>query len=134
MLFKKGGVTVSINERIKEVRKVSGLSQIAFAERIGISSSGMSKLEKGDNNPADRTVKLICTEFNVRRQWLEEGVGPMRMEVTEDDEIVDEVLAGEDEFIKAVIRGIAKTPGGWDKMKEVFTAIQAELNKQKPEP
>lgn len=55
----------------------------------------------------------------------------MRQPETEDDEIVDAVLAGEDEFVKAVIRGIAKTPGGWEKMREVFLAIQAELDKQK---
>ena len=44
--------------------------------------------------------------------------------------IVSEVLRGEDEFIKAVIRGIAKTPGGWEKMREVFNAIRAELDAQ----
>ena len=47
------------------------------------------------------------------------------------DNAIDEVLGGEDEFIKAVLRGIAKTPGGWDKMREVFNAIAAELEKEK---
>ena len=57
----------------------------------------------------------------------------MMQPADEDDEIVDAVLAGEDEFIKAVIRGIAKTPGGWEKMHDVFTAIAAELEKQRGE-
>ena len=120
-----------MNNRIKQVRIESELSMRAFAERIGISSGAISHLEDGKNNPSERTIRAICSEFNVRRQWLEEGVGPMRQPETEDDEIVDAVLAGEDEFVKAVIRGIAKTPGGWEKMREVFLAIQAELDKQK---
>ena len=48
---------------------------------------------------------------------------------TSDDELIDKVLAGEDEFIKAFIKGIAKCPGGWEKMRDVFASVQAELDK-----
>lgn len=120
-----------MNDRIKELRKSTNLSQDAFGKRIGITGASVSRLESGDREPSDQTITSICREFAIRRQWLEEGKGPMRQPETEDDEIVDAVLAGEDEFVKAVIRGIAKTPGGWEKMREVFLAIQAELDKQK---
>ena len=122
-----------MNNRIKQLRESAGLSTRAFAAKIGISSSSISKLESGENNPSERTIRLICSEFNVRRDWLLTGEEPMRLPPDEDDEIVDAVLAGEDEFIKAVIRGIAKTPGGWEKMRDVFNAIEAELNKSTPE-
>lgn len=120
-----------MNDRIKELRKSTNLSQDAFGKRIGITGASVSRLESGDREPSDQTVTSICREFGIRRQWLEEGKGPMRQPETEDDEIVDAVLAGENEFVKAVIRGIAKTPGGWEMMQEVFNAIQDELNKQK---
>ena len=120
-----------MNDRIKEIRKSMNLSQDAFGKRLGITGASVSRLESGDREPSDQTVISICREFGIRRQWLEEGVGPMRQPETEDDEVVDAVLAGEDEFVKAVIRGIAKTPGGWEKMREVFIAIQNELDKQK---
>lgn len=67
----------------------------------------------------------------MRREWLVDGKGPMRQPQAEDGEIIDEVLQGDDEFVKAVIRGIARTPGGWDKMREVFEAIQQELERAK---
>lgn len=121
-----------MNERIKNLRKELGLSQIEFSSKLEISRSALSKIESGENNPSDQTIKLICSEFNVRRNWLLHGEEPMRLPPDEDDEIVDAVLAGEDEFIKAVIRGIAKTPGGWEKMREVFSAIDAELKKNTP--
>lgn len=119
-----------MNNRIKEIRSELGLSMRAFAERIGISSGAVAHLEDGKNNPSERTIRAICSEFGINRQWLEDGIGEKRMPEDEDDEIVDAVLAGDDEFVKAVIRGIAKTPGGWEKMREVFLAIQSELDKQ----
>ena len=120
-----------MNTRIKEVRKDCKLTQSEFAARLGLKQNSIAQIEMGVRNPSEQTVTSICREFGIRRQWLEEGIGPMRQPETEDDEIVDAVLAGEDEFVKAVIRGIAKTPGGWEKMREVFLAIQAELDKQK---
>lgn len=120
-----------MNRRIRQVREESGLNRVKFSDKIGISESACRKLESGENNPSEQTVRAICSVFKVRRQWLEEGAEPMRLPDDEDDEIVDSVLAGEDEFVKALIRAIAKTPGGWEKMREVFTAVQAELDKIK---
>lgn len=120
-----------MNERMKKIRADARLSMRAFAERIGVTSSSVAKLESGENNPSEQTIRAICQEFGIRRGWLEHGEGPMKREPADDDELIDEVLAGEDEFIKAVIRGIARTPGGWEKMRDVFNAIQAELDKEK---
>lgn len=121
----------SINERIAKLIEELQIKKGEFAEKLQISQAFVSQICSGVRQPSDRTISDICREFGIRRQWLEDGIGPMRQPETEDDEIVDAVLAGEDEFVKAVIRGIAKTPGGWEKMREVFLAIQAELDKQK---
>lgn len=120
-----------INSQIVELIDSLQIKKGEFAEKLQISQAFVSQICSGVRQPSDRTVSDICRIYNVRRQWLEEGKGPMRQPETEDDEIVDAVLAGEDEFVKAVIRGIAKTPGGWEKMREVFLAIQTELDKQK---
>lgn len=121
-----------MNERIKKVLKDSGLTQIIFAERIGISRTGLQKLISGENNPSEQTIRMICEKFKVNREWLESGIEPIYLpNASDDDELIDEVLAGEDDFIKAFIKGIAKSPGGWEKMQQVFTNIQAELDKLK---
>ena len=125
---------MEVKDRIRDVREKNQLNRVKFAYRIGISESGLRKLESGENNPSEQTIRAICSEFNVNRTWLETGTGPMQMPEAEDDELIDEVMRGDDEFVKAVIRGIARTPGGWEKMREVFGAIQKELDKkEKPE-
>ena len=120
-----------MNNRIKELRKSLSLTQEAFSERIGLKRNSIAQIETGTRIPSNQVVIAICREFHVRREWLESGEGDMYPPESEDDELIDEVLGGEDEFIKAVLRGIAKTPGGWDKMREVFNAIAAELEKEK---
>ena len=123
-----------MNSRIKQIRESLGMTLTKFSDRIGISVSGLRKLESGENNPSEQTIRAICSEFNVNRTWLETGTGQMQMPEAEDDELIDEVMRGDDEFVKAVIRGIVRTPGGWEKMREVFEAIQKELDKkEKPE-
>lgn len=122
-----------MNERIKKVLHDSKLTQVKFGDRIGISRTGLQKLISGENNPSEQTIRAICMQFKVNREWLESGIEPMYLSTspTSDDELIDEVLAGEDEFIKAFIKGIAKCPGGWEKMRDVFHSIQAELDKIK---
>jgi transcriptional regulator with XRE-family HTH domain len=122
-----------MGERIKQVRKEAEgkLSQEEFAASLGLSRGQLMTYEIDRVTPQRSVLMLISQQYSIRLEWLETGEEPMRLPPNEDDEIVDEVLAGSNEFVKAVIRGIAKTPGGWEMMREVFNAIQAELDKQK---
>lgn len=122
------------NDRIRIIRQHYHLSMRAFAEKIGISAPSVARLESGENNPSEQTIRAICSEFSVRRDWLESGEEPMLFERDEDDVIIDSILAEEDAFVRAVLKGIAKTPGGWEKMRQIFTAIRDELEtKKEPE-
>ena len=52
---------------------------------------------------------LICREFNIDYGWLTTGQGEMFVE--NDDQItklIDTVLAGENEFARAIFRGFAQ--------------------------
>ncbi len=66
-----------MNNRIREVRKHAGLSMQAFGEKLGVSSPSVSKIEAGINNPSEQTIRAICSEFNVNRDWLVDGIGAM---------------------------------------------------------
>lgn len=97
---------MNVNDRIKQVRLDSGLSQVAFAERIGIGSSAMSKLEKGENNPSDQTIKLICSEFGVNRDWLETGDGEKKA-ASSGAAMVARVMMGDNDYAKSVMAAFA---------------------------
>lgn len=65
-----------MNERIKELRsELLNLSQEQFGERIGLSKSGISNIESGVRNVTDKHIKLICSEFDVREEWIRTGNG-----------------------------------------------------------
>ena len=45
---------MTINDRIKELRKKLGFTQIEFAEKIGLKKSAASWIEKNGSNVTDR--------------------------------------------------------------------------------
>lgn len=69
----KGGD--NLNERIKQIRKAKGLSQEEFGKHLMITKASVSRIESGLNNPSEQTIKLICNEFNVNKDWLLTGAG-----------------------------------------------------------
>lgn len=98
-----------MNERIKELRKVLKISQEEFGNRIGITGSGVSRMESGSNNIAERTIKAICKEFNINYMWLTSGDGEMFID-TDDDimETIDRIMLGENEFHKNLFKTFAR--------------------------
>jgi len=64
-----------LNERIKKLRKALNLTLEVFGNKIGISKSAASKIEKGKSGVTERTIKLICQEFGVDEDWLRTGKG-----------------------------------------------------------
>lgn len=61
---------MTIGERVAYIRQLSNLSQEEFAERINISQSHLSNVEKGRKPLTAKLCKLICLEFMVREEWL----------------------------------------------------------------
>lgn len=68
---------MSINERIKEVRKARGLNQKEFSDKIGLTQSAVSRMESADVAVIDQNVRLICQAFHINEEWLRTGQGKM---------------------------------------------------------
>lgn len=71
---------MTINERIKLLRKKKGLNQKQFASLIGITQSGASYMEQPGNNVSDSSIKTICTVCGVNEEWLRNDKEPMFVE------------------------------------------------------
>ena len=69
-----------MNQRLKELRKYLGLTQEAFAARIGVKRSTIGNYELNRNEPVDSVVSLVCREFHVNEVWLRTGEGEMFLE------------------------------------------------------
>lgn len=118
----------TINERIKKTREHSGLSLRAFGNKIGISQgSSVMRLESGENNPSEQTIRLISSTFKINYQWLKYGEGEMLLPPDSLDEMVDEVMAGENEFAKSVFRAFAQLGDAeWHLLKRIVELIQGK--------
>lgn len=105
----------SIGERIRELRKTLKLNQTDFAKRIGFETAGgVSKLEVGENNPSEQTIKMICREFGVNYGWLKYGHDPM-MEPKESIDLgrLERIMDGDNEYVKSVFRELMDMPEEW---------------------
>ena len=64
-----------VNKRIKEVRKMMGLTQSKMAERIAISTSYLGEIETCVKIANERVIRLLGAEFNISEHWLRTGEG-----------------------------------------------------------
>lgn len=65
----------NVGIRIKSLRENNNLSQKQFAERIMVSQSYLSRIERGVEIPNNKLIKLIGLEFNVSTDWISDGIG-----------------------------------------------------------
>lgn len=63
--------------RIKTLRQALGLTQTEFGEKVGVTRGVIYNLDSGITQLRDPLLSLICSVFNVRREWLETGSGEM---------------------------------------------------------
>ncbi len=104
-------MTRDIGKRINEVRSTLGLSMEKFGKQIGITKVSVHNIEKGNNNPSEQTIMLICKEFNVDYVWLTEGVGD-DMFVSRPTSKVNEIMAtyGLSENERYLVEGYLNAP------------------------
>ena len=80
-------MAVSVNTRIKAVRKALGLSQRAFCKGIYLSQGFYAQIEGGFKKANERIYELISTKYNVNKDWLVTGKGEMFSGPTPDIEL-----------------------------------------------
>jgi len=66
-----------VNERIKKIRSVLKLTQVNFSKKIFISQGSYNDIETGTRKVNERIIQLICSQFNINKDWLKTGKGEM---------------------------------------------------------
>ncbi|MCI8315782.1 MAG: helix-turn-helix transcriptional regulator [Lachnospiraceae bacterium] len=77
---------MTINERVKEVRKLEELTMESFGNKLGVGRSAISNIENNKRNVTDQMIKSICREFGYNEEWLRDGIEPKKPEIDEDIE------------------------------------------------
>lgn len=92
-----------MNERIKELRTMLGLSAEKFGSRVGVTRSAISRIENGIVNVTEQMILSICREFNVREEWLRTGTGDIFLDFTEDEFAKAAAMLSNDAFVRSLI-------------------------------
>lgn len=64
-----------LKERVKKIRKDSGMNQTEFGKQIGATQGMITSYENGRVTPDEAMRKLYCLKFGVNESWLETGEG-----------------------------------------------------------
>lgn len=126
-----------MNKRIKEIRQSENMSLVKFASKIGISDSAVKKLETGENNPSEQTIRAICSEFGINRLWLETGEGEMRKPVTREEELAElfaDLLKDQPDFRHRLLTVLLRsTPEEWEIIERKARELVEEMQKTGPQ-
>ena len=96
-------------ERIKEIRKTLGLTLEKFGEKLGVTKTAISRIEKGERGLTEQMTKSICREFNVDYIWLTTEQGKMFVE--NDNEFrkkIDRIMTSEDDTRKILFKSLVE--------------------------
>lgn len=98
---------MGIGKRIKEIRKVTNITQQTLADKIGLKRNTIANYEIEQITPSDRTIADICREFNVCEEWLRNGTGEMFLKIDQEQELQDvfsQISISNDDLIKRIIK------------------------------
>lgn len=124
---------MSVASRTSELRKSFGLTQQAFADRLGITRGAVANWDLDRSDPSDAVISLICRVFNVREAWLRDGTGEMlevKPRAEELGELVRKLLADRPEsfrsrLITSLLRFEPNSPE-WQILENIYNSIAAE--------
>lgn len=120
-----------LKDRIQRIIQEFKITKTEFANRLGVSQAFVSQICSGAREPSDRTVSDICRIFDVREEWLRDGLEPMRAPKTKEEEISEMVgaaLNGSNEFKKAVIRMIcSRSDAELEALEKAFRAVYENI-------
>lgn len=121
-------------ERVNEVRKSLGLTLEKFGEKLGVTKTTISRIEKGVNNLTDQMAISICREYNVNYDYLMYGEGEMFDDLPQT--IVDELCVQYDlnDFDKALVEMYVSLPvGSRERIKEYMKQLVKKVGWDKTE-
>ena len=126
----------TFSDRLNQVISDSGLTKTAFAKRIEVSQGFVSQLCSGSFNPSPRTISAICREFNIRREWLENGEGPMHLPQPEQDMSYIDILMQDcrspfPDLVRAILIAYDRaSPAGKQAINDYIQQVKSELGEK----
>lgn len=117
-----------MKDRIRQVRKDAGLTQVEYGKRLGVAGNTITNYENGMREPSNAIITAICREFSVNEEWLRCGTGSMYMEMSRAElaaKIVGNALNTNDDFVLNTFIALGQlTPAEWEVIKKFVEKIK----------
>jgi transcriptional regulator with XRE-family HTH domain len=101
----------------------------AFGERIGISGPSVARIESGENNPSEQTIRAICSEFSINRDWLVDGIGEMQVQKP----LLPEIIHNLRKYPRALEVLSAMRSEDWQAFEALLERLFEQKNKKEKE-
>lgn len=124
-----------MKDRISQIITDEKITKAAFAKRIGVSAPFITQLCNGDANASSRTIADICREFNIRREWLENGEEPMRHPAPDPEQdrsyidvLMDTCRSPFPDLVRAILIAYDRaSPAGKQAINDYIQQVKSEL-------
>ena len=83
---------MTINERIRALRKELKLNQSDFGKKIGMKQTSISTMEGNGATVTDQAINSICKTWSVNESWLRTGEGEM-FDTSKSDDLLTQIAA-----------------------------------------
>ena len=130
---------MAISDKILNLRKEHGLSQEAFAEKLGVSRQSVSKWESGSAMPDIDKIVAISELFGVTTDYLLKKDEPDTAEYNNDyNAELDDTVRPENPIVMADFEGVTEnvteaSPEYTEEAEEVFMPVEEIKQKNAPE-
>lgn len=131
---------MEVYERIRFLRKnILKMTQTEFAEHLGVTRTVIKNIELNSLARPDQKLslyKLICSEFNVREEWLLNNEGGIyENNKIEFSELIERIMSGENEFAKNIFKTFALfDEKDWESLQHMIDLYKNASNKDNENP
>lgn len=125
---------MEMKDRILYIIEKKEITKTAFAKALKVSQGFVSQICSGVSNPSDRTIELICQQYDVNEVWLRTGKGEPFKQRTRQEEIMRfavQTYKSPNEFRKALVSLLARLdPEDWDALERIADKLLEEYKKE----
>ncbi|EUJ24720.1 transcriptional regulator [Listeria grandensis FSL F6-0971] len=117
-------------ERMKQLRKESGLTQSELGKKINVSKAAVSGYETGIRNPDLETLQRIANTFNVSTDYLLGRTEDPNIKIEEKTyNSIDDIVKDRD-MHQWLFDLIEKNPESLERIKKLSEVLQEEHKKE----
>lgn len=119
----------TINERVRWIRELLGMTQDEFASSVYRTSSEIKNIEYDKTTPKSEVIHAICDVYNLNPDWLKNGEGAMFVDAAPEGHLVDIATSEDPQSVMILAPGVDFAHLSDAEKEAVYLSSQYQLHK-----